>query len=211
MSTALNLIGQRFGKLTVIERFGSKRYANGNSVVLWKCLCDCGNYKITESHTLNRGKCHSCGCIVQLHGMHNTRIYRCWADMNARCCNKNCKDYNNYGGRGITVCEEWRNNFIAFYEWAIANGYTNELTIDRINVDGNYEPSNCRWVSNKIQANNKTTNRHISYKGNVYTIAELCKKLKLDRSVFEWRLRHNWDIEKAITTPVKKKEVGIKK
>lgn len=98
--------------------------------------------------------------------------------MKQRCCGYNAKSYKHYGGRGITVCEEWRNSFEAFYEWAMANGYSDSLTLDRIDVNGNYEPSNCRWATMKEQNNNKRNNRNITYKGETHTLAQWIEILK---------------------------------
>lgn len=160
------LVGKRFGKLLILENSG-KRTKNGN--IIYKCQCDCGRITYVSSHNLTTkyNKTLSCGCYNRenktKHNCCYTRLYKKYLSMKQRCYNPNNPYYKNYGGRGITICDEWLNNFLNFKEWAYNNGYDDNLgsfdcTIDRINNDGNYEPSNCRWVNMKVQMNNTRRN-----------------------------------------------------
>lgn len=177
MPRFIDLTGQRFGRLTVI--CASEQTSHKNRAKMWKCQCDCGNYTVTRGDNLRDGTTNSCGCYrdeqrtkaVTKHGKHYTRLYVTWNNMLARCVYKNAQNYKNYGGRGIAVCDEWKNDFQVFYDWAIANGYADNLTIDRIDVNGNYEPSNCRWITpreqnynTRVPKDNKSGHKGVIYK-----------------------------------------------
>lgn len=160
-------LGSKFGKLTVIKDISSL-YKNRGSY--WLCKCSCGAEKVVRGCHLNSGKVMSCGCfrneiLRTSGGLSKTRIYRIWAQFRNRCKNKNHSFYKYYGGRKIYVCTEWDDDFLNFYNWAINNGYRDDLTIDRIDVNGNYCPENCRWVDKKIQARNRRNNIWIFYNG----------------------------------------------
>lgn len=157
MSKIIDLTGKQFGRLTVIKECG--RDNRGGK--LWLCRCNCGNKEdiIVKSYNLTHNHTRSCGCLVleriTKHNMYKTRLYSIWQDMKQRCYYKKSKYYKYYGGKGIIICEEWLDDFSKFAEWSYKNGYRDDLTIDRIDSKGNYEPNNCRWVTNTIQSLNK--------------------------------------------------------
>lgn len=182
---------QKFNRLTVMKKAESYILPSGGKVGQWLCRCDCGNMVIVKTSHLFSGHTKSCGCYakeVQIangkkekHGLTYSengkvaRIYRIWSQIKTRCFNSNDGHFANYGGRGITICKEWLTDFKAFYDWSMANGYSDELTIDRINVDGNYEPSNCRWATNAEQNRNKRNTVLVTYEGVSKTLHEWSK------------------------------------
>lgn len=171
-----DLTGRKFGRLTVREYYGKDKYSHN----LWLCYCECGKASIVESAALTSGKSRSCGCWQiestikrsSTHGKTHNRIYRIYAHMKSRCYVPTNKNYVDYGGRGISVCDEWLNDFQKFYDWAIANGYKDNLTIDRIDVNRNYEPDNCRWATYKEQSNNRRVTLKHTYKDVTHTLPE---------------------------------------
>ncbi len=159
-----DLTNKKFNLLTVISfHHKHRRFKNGKCIATinyWFCKCDCGNYSIVCGDNLKNGAVKSCGCLRHLatrttHNFSRTRIYTIWCGMKARCFNVNNPRYKDYGGRGISMCDEWNNSFINFYNWSIQNGYKSSLSIDRINNDLGYFPNNCRWTTAKEQANNR--------------------------------------------------------
>lgn len=187
---AYDLTGQRFGRLLVLRK--SDEYIQKKStLIMWHCICDCCNEVDVRSQDLKNGKTQSCGClhkdIISTHGLSRNRLYQIWIDMRSRCNNKKLKCYHNYGGRGIKVCEEW-NDYQNFYNWSINNGYKDELTIDRINVNGNYEPSNCKWATKIEQENNRRNNRYSTYKGERITISDFERVTGITRTYIVTRL-----------------------
>lgn len=183
-----DLTGQRFGRLTVIEFVP----ADGKKSK-WKCRCDCGNITIVRRGDLKKGKTTSCGCFRRemrikentIHNATNTRIYRIWQGMKQRCFYSDSMYFKHYGGRGITVCNEWKNDFKAFYDWAMSNGYDDTLTIDRIDSNGNYCPENCRWVDMKTQCRNRRSNTMVKYEGEKVSLAEASERSGVNRKTFK--------------------------
>lgn len=172
-----DISGLRFGRLTVMEKAGVTNGGGRGSKSLWRCKCDCGNEKVIMRNSLVSGNTKSCGCMERenkkvmhlKHGMSKTRLWSIWCGIKDRCNRENNHDYVRYGGRGIAICDEWKDDFQNFCEWAMLNGYSDDLTIDRIDVNGDYEPSNCRWVTRKEQ----TRNRSITKKISIAEIAEI--------------------------------------
>lgn len=196
----VEISNMKFGKLTALrETTTNKRYPT------WLCQCECGNQKEIPYYNLlsKRRPTLSCGCLrikkITTHGCwgKNERLYRIWCGMKQRCCNTKSTNYNNYGGRGIKVCEEWESDFGLFYNWAMQNGYNDELTIDRINVDGNYEPSNCKWVTRYQQSINRRDNIFVSFKGKKVFSREIDKEHGFRLGTIARRLREGWDVEEA--------------
>lgn len=181
--------------LTVIAYDGNDR---------WTVKCDCGNIKHMRTNGFKYGQNKGCGCQLRkghpTHGMSDTRLYSEWEAMKARCLNPHNKYYFNYGGRGIKVCDEWI-NFVPFKEWAENNGYTDDLTLDRIDSNGMYCPDNCRWASRKEQANNTRRNIYLEYGGKRMTISEWADCIGISYDTLRWRLRH-WPLEKALTADI---------
>ena len=136
------------------------------------------------------------------HGLRDTRLFSIWSNMKTRCYNKNVRSYKNYGGKGITICDEWLENFEKFYKWSMSNGYSDELSIDRINPNGNYEPTNCRWVNSKIQANNTSRNHMITHEGITLTVMEWSERLNVKYRTIMSRLNSGWSEEDALNKPV---------
>lgn len=195
-----DLVNQVFDCLTVLRR--SDNHGNGRKpVVKWECLCKCGKILPVKSDALLTGHTKSCGCQKIKHGYSNKeRLYDTWKNMRRRCFDPKNIRYSKYGGRGITICSDW-NEYINFRNWAMNNGYSDNLTIDRINVNGNYSPENCRWADAKVQANNVSRNHIIEFEGKKLTMSELAEHLNISYSTLQHRVYRGWDIKSIINTP----------
>lgn len=193
-----HLEGQKFGRWTVLER-AEKHPKAGSS--MWLCRCECGTEKVVSELSLVKGQSKSCGCLhkenITLHNMAYSRIYRIWGHMKGRCTNPKHHAWKDYGGRGITICTEW-SEFEPFYNWAINNGYKENLTIDRINVNGNYEPNNCRWTTMVEQNRNRRNNRYITYKNETHCMVEWAEILNINYKFLKSKIRYNNNIEEII-------------
>jgi hypothetical protein len=195
--------GEKYGRLTVLEHVPNSPGAKDTNA-RWLCRCDCGTTKVVYGQDLGRGKVVSCGCWNAekrvKHGMSHTHVYDVWSLMRDRCNNPNNPSYHNYGGRGIRVCERWNsfNDFLADMGER-PDGYE----IDRKNNDGNYEPSNCQWISRQRNLNNKRNNRLLELNGQTHTIAEWSRITGLSWLTIRQRLRYGWTVERTLTEPVK--------
>jgi hypothetical protein len=211
MGRFIDLTGKRFGKLTVIKIDSKDKFRH----LRWLCKCDCGNETVVLSDNLKRNHTKSCGCEItrvnsEVHKKHGKRYtpngqsreYTIWCNMLGRCKNPKRPDYCHYGGRGIKVCKKWH-AFEGFWEDMRAT-YRDGLTLERIDVNGDYCPENCRWATMPEQANNKTNNHHVNYNGEKMTLKEACEKQGINYSTVFGRLKLGWDFEKAIKTPIRK-------
>lgn len=199
-----DLTGMKFGKLQVIEKTEIRK----NRKIVWKCLCDCGNTAYVPSSDMLSGNTKSCGCGKNeghpkygKTASHKIRLYNIWAGMKDRCNREKNKSYRYYGARGIKVCEEWENDFIAFRNWALKNGYRDNLTIERKDNNKGYSPNNCTFATMKQQSNNRRNGAYISYGGERHTIAEWSDILGIKQQTFRVRLWKGMSFEKAIKKP----------
>lgn len=207
MPALRDLAGQTLHHLTVISRVPNVAYS-GNA--MWRCRCACGTVIETMGSRLLNGNTKSCGClqratIGQLRRTHHqsrTTEYEIWSGIKKRCCNPKSRAYPNYGGRGITICERWQHSFVNFLA-DVGLRPSSQHTIDRIDNDGHYEPDNVRWANKFQQANNTRSNHRLTFRGETLTIAEWGRRLNLSRQAIKDRLRWQWTVERALTTPVK--------
>lgn len=204
------VVGSKYGLLTITGPPIVEHKKNGKklvTVIHYPCRCDCGNVRPINWRTLLEKEEPSCGCTRwarrKLHskakGLCYTRLYGIWNAMNKRCYNENDHSYRNYGGRGITVCDEWRMDFLVFMEWAINNGYKENLTIERMNNDLGYSPENCSWKSRKEQGRNRRSNHNLSYNGETRTVTEWAEITGISFTTITRRLARGWSIEDALT------------
>ena len=215
-----DITGQKYGRLTAIKYVYTK-----NKKAYWLCKCDCGNEVIIAYSSLKSKNTKSCGCLKheyakkyysnlnKTHGMTETNLYKKWLGIKTRCYNKGVHGYKNYGGRGIKVCDEWLHSFENFYDWAIYHGYSDGLTLERIDTNGNYEPDNCKWITNLEQQNNKRNNRYIQYGAEKHTIAEWSRLTGINKNTLRDRLNNNWNIEEILEIKQHKKRgiISVKK
>lgn len=202
MGRAVDLTGMRFGRLSVVRK---TRSASGR--VAWVCKCECGNETTTLTTELLKGHAKSCGCYhrdkmsvsFRKHGQHKTRLYKIWSNMLQRCGNPKNDNYQRYGAKGINVCEEWK-DFQAFYKWATANGYTENLSIDRIENSKGYCPENCRWETPQAQTDNRGCTHNISFNGKTQTLKRWAEETGIPYKNLLWRINKGWPIDRALTT-----------
>ena len=210
MRKAENFRGQRFGRLTVIDRAKDYISPKGCHRPMWLCRCDCGNEIVTDTTKLKSKHTQSCGCLkngktserFKKHGKSRTKAHNEWVGIKQRCLNTRCFDYKDYGGRGITVCDRWRDSFVSFYEDVskLPHFGENGYSLDRIDTNGNYEPNNVRWASLQTQNNNKRNNRLLTYDGRTQTVAQWAREMNIPYSRLISRIYIGWSVEKALTT-----------
>jgi len=211
MAKKIDLTGRRFGRLTVLHDTGERKHGN----VVWHCRCDCGNEVNVVGRSLTSGNTTSCGCynrerVVEAnttHGMSGQEktypVYVVWKSMFWRCENPNHKQYKDYGGRGIKVCDEWRNP-VVFIDWALANGWRKGLSIDRIDNNGNYKPDNCHLVTAKEQARNRRSNHLVTFNGRTQCLTNWAEETKIPRSALYTRInKRHWPVERVLTEPIR--------
>lgn len=198
-----SIINNRYGRLMVLKKVSPTKYL---------CACDCGNSCEVERANLVQGRQTSCGCFAReqtakrmtTHGASDTKLYRVWRAMVNRCRNPNVKDYENYGGRGIAVCDEWANSFPSFLAWALANGYEEGLQIDRIENEKGYSPDNCRFSTQKVNENNRRDTVLVEHKGEKVPLSLLAERHGISRRVLYDRLfKYGFSVEDALALPVK--------
>ena len=214
MGTKEDIAGKKYNRLTLVR----PAYKKGTRWI-WECLCDCGNITFLESYAVKSGHTKSCGCLYLetrgktrlVHGgcKELASLYHIWENMKARCFNPKSANYSHYGARGITVCDEWRQDFQSFINWSVANNYEYGLSIERLNVDGNYEPTNCKWIPRNAQGRNKRNSRRVIVDGEEVSLSEYFYSQKAEESIdyynFSCRISLGWTLEKALSTPVNKR------
>jgi hypothetical protein len=206
----IDISGKKFGRLTAIRIDHVAKANNGQTVQYWLCKCDCGTEKVIMKYHLGKS-IFSCGCLLRenarnrfrTHGDTKTSLYHRWMRMKERCYNKNHQAYHLYGGRGINVCDDWL-IYENFKKWALANGYKEDLQIDRIDNDGNYCPENCRFTGSKEQAVNRRTTKFIEYNGERLSYADWSLRLGSSRNIVEKRIAAGWNEIDAITLKPKR-------
>lgn len=210
MGKFIDLTGKKFGRLTVIERASGYVSPGGYHRSRWRCVCDCGNETVVGSRELSSGDTRSCGCYgresksarATTHGLSGTQLYQVWIGIKARCYNKNHKNFMDYGGRGICMCDEWRSDFMSFYNWAQQNGFEPGLTVERKDVNGNYCPENCCFVTRVAQASNRRNSILLSYHGESHPLAWWAEHTGIKYSTLYHRVKVGIGVESALSLPV---------
>ena len=196
-----NIVGKKYTRWTVVSRAENRIMPNGKARIMWNCICDCGAKSIVFGQSLASSDSKSCGCLKSgnpTHGMSYKPIYKIWAAMKYRCLNKNDKRYRDYGGRGISVCNEWLNSFERFY--SDMGSRPNGMSLDRKDNDGDYTPENCKWSTQKEQSANMRNNLNITYNGTTMTATQWSRKLGGSDNLVSHRIHLlNWDNERAVT------------
>ena len=209
MPAFIDLTGKIIGRLEVVERAEDYISPKGYRSIRWKCKCKCGNIVTVRYSDIKSGRTLSCGCLHKeraieanfIHGMTNSRLHQIWNNIKDRVFNHNCKQYKDYGGRGISICNEWKDNFTAFRDWAYSNGYQDDLMIDRINNDDSYSPCNCRWVDRLTQNNNTRKNVFLTFSGKKLTVSQWARELGVNVSLLRCRLKRGWTVEDTLSVP----------
>lgn len=202
-----DLTGKKFGRLTVIRKIDNCAQLNGKRHSMWLCKCDCGNIKPYFACNLKRGTSTSCGCFQKeqlskrrtLHGgwANREKLFGVWCGIRKRCNCKTDSHYADYGGRGISICSDW-DDYNEFRSWALSNGYVDGLSIDRINTNGNYEPSNCRWATNRDQQNNRRSCIYITFNNETHTLKEWSRIRNINYSTIYQRYKLGWSTEELL-------------
>ena len=199
-------VGDKFGKLSVVKELEKLILPSGQTNRVILCKCDCGNEKKIRLLHLVRGRIKTCGCSSEKHSQSKTRLYRTWRSMKERCYLSPYKDSHRYKGRGIYVCKEWLDSFICFKNWALNNGYLDNLQIDRINNNGNYEPNNCKFVLNIENVNNRDYTFKVNYENKEFAFMDLMRIKNIEKQNIQTiraRIKRGWDHSKAVNTPIR--------
>ena len=198
MAKVTEMTGYKFNGCTVLSRAGSTK----DKKAMWECVCYCGEHFVTAGKSIRLNLTKSCGCLNnknikeigaknKTHGDSGSRLYDIWRGMKKRCRVTSTQSYKHYGAKGIDICDEWHDSYEVFKEWAIKNGYKDDLTIERIDSKGNYNPENCKWADWFEQANNRSNNIRMDYKGEKLTLSQIAKKMNISQQLLQYRLKNN--------------------
>lgn len=198
-----DLAGSRFGGLTVIAEAAEPIISAGRRNRAWRCVCDCGREVTLATSRLGTGRAYSCGCKRVRHGMHDSKEYGVWEEMVGRCTRPSHRNFHHYGGRGITVCERWRD--FTFFFADLGSRPFPDASLDRIDNDGNYEPGNVRWATRREQARNTRANRLVEIDGRAMPVVEAAESIGMAQVTFATRIRRGWSVERAVSQPVQQR------